>query len=48
MESVDLGVREHLDDLFTVIYEYPLWLQLLILLCVGTILDSASVQIPDR
>jgi hypothetical protein len=39
---MDLGIGHFLDDLFTEIYEYPLWLQLLILLSVGTLLESAS------
>lgn len=35
-------LQEALDDLFTIIYEYPLWLQLLILLFVGEFFDHAT------
>lgn len=33
-------LQEAVDDIFTAIYEYPLWLQLVILLYVGTFFDS--------
>lgn len=37
-------IQESLDDLFTIIYEYPLWLQLLILLYVGEFFDHATLN----
>jgi hypothetical protein len=39
---MNLGISEYLDDLLTEIYEYPLWLQYLILLTVGTFFNSLT------
>lgn len=37
-------IEEALDDLFTEIYEYPLWLQLLILLFISQFFDHATLN----
>lgn len=37
-------LSESLDDLFTLIYEYPLWIQLLILLYVGAFFEHATLN----